>query len=287
MEVIAAPGIRVHVNHAQLETGAAWDSEFPSGAWFGGVAKGEIYCVLEGVGEGVCARNQGFCFYAEQPFVSRHEAMKPGAAGGVFVWMALDCSDGFLDPEDIAVMRQGGVRFSPVHLSLRGQSLVWQLLSCNLAGRERRPYIISRAIDFAADLVSPNAAYRSPGAPRPDFLKSDIERLYEARSLLLEELKSPPSMPALARRVGINVRKLNRGFSSLFGCSAYAFLKKSRLEQARLMIETGGYSIAEVARAVGYHPAHFSTEFRRYFGFAPSQAYVRKADAATVGATEH
>nr|WP_280519129.1 AraC family transcriptional regulator [Shinella curvata] len=98
----------------------------------------------------------------------------------------------------------------------------------------------------------------------------DVARLHEARSILLAELVHPPSVPELARRVGTNAKKLGAGFQSLFGATVYGFVKTSRLDTARLLLEGGETSIAHVARQVGYQPQHFATEFRRRFGVAPT-----------------
>ncbi|MFE3835943.1 helix-turn-helix transcriptional regulator [Pseudogemmobacter sonorensis] len=100
--------------------------------------------------------------------------------------------------------------------------------------------------------------------------------LHEARAILTVELRQPPTLPELARRLGLNVTRLGQGFRMLSGVPPCAWLKAQRLDRAKAMIECGDQSVSGVARQVGYQPQHFATEFRNRFGVAPSALRPRQ-----------
>ena len=98
----------------------------------------------------------------------------------------------------------------------------------------------------------------------------DIDRVRQARELLIGALQHPPSLEGLAAQVGLNVRKLNDGFRRVYGATVFGFLQEYRLEQAYKLIAAGEMSVSEAAYHVGYGAAHFSTIFRKRFGISPS-----------------
>eukprot|EP00831_Metopus_contortus_P037919 TRINITY_DN29868_c0_g1_i1.p3 TRINITY_DN29868_c0_g1~~TRINITY_DN29868_c0_g1_i1.p3 ORF type:complete len:113 (-),score=28.07 TRINITY_DN29868_c0_g1_i1:84-422(-) len=60
------------------------------------------------------------------------------------------------------------------------------------------------------------------------------------------------------------------------GLSIGAYVRKLRMEKALEFIESGQFSILQVALYVGYsNPSHFSEAFKRYHGRLPS-FYTRK-----------
>jgi transcriptional regulator GlxA family with amidase domain len=76
----------------------------------------------------------------------------------------------------------------------------------------------------------------------------------------------------LARCAGVSVRQLERFFSTVSGLTPDAFLRQSRMKRAlELLSETP--QIKEVAAILHYkQAAHFSREFRRFYGKSPTEA---------------
>lgn len=114
-------------------------------------------------------------------------------------------------------------------------------------------------------------------------LKPDtIDRLHHARGILTTELEDPPSLPELAKRVGVSDRTLLRGFKTLFNTTVVGYLKQQRLKQAEQLLRQGttqGWhsTVAEVANRVGYsNLGHFSVAFKQRFGITPSQCLAGK-----------
>jgi len=93
----------------------------------------------------------------------------------------------------------------------------------------------------------------------------------EAVDILHKEWADPPTISALARRVGLNDCYLKAWFRKRTGLSVGEYVRKLRMENALELIESGRFSILETALAIGYsNPSHFSAVFKRFHGRLPS-----------------
>lgn len=145
-------------------------------------------------------------------------------------------------------------------------ALARQMLDCPVPHALRDLYVSAKAgelaaLSLAALLPAPAVSGLSP---------ADRERLHQAREQLLAHLHQPPSLPALAAMVGINVNKLTTGFRRQFGYSVYAFVRQARMRQAHALLAEGAMTVSQVAYACGYTDSHFSKVFCRHYGVLPS-----------------
>lgn len=98
----------------------------------------------------------------------------------------------------------------------------------------------------------------------------------EAVGILNEEWPDPPTISALARRVGVNECYLKSDFRARTGMSIGEYVRKLRMENALSLIESGRCSILQAATFVGYsNPSHFSEAFKRFHGRLPSACMPR------------
>lgn len=75
----------------------------------------------------------------------------------------------------------------------------------------------------------------------------------------------------VARQAGVSARTLLTMFKSFRGMSASAFIRECRLQRARQVLHEAKLSVLQVSDAIGYsNPANFARDFRRRFGYAPS-----------------
>ncbi len=92
-----------------------------------------------------------------------------------------------------------------------------------------------------------------------------------AVDILRQEWAAPPTISSLARRVGTNECYLKKGFRIQTGRSIGQYIRELRMSNALELLETGRYSILEVAYSIGYsNPSQFSAAFKRFYGEAPS-----------------
>ncbi len=283
-------GARVFGGSSNGTRGTSWTSELPPGMTVGVMLRGTVNCSFESThprrSEIAEWNNLTFgTIRTSTPLEMQHWLPCDTEIAGVFVHFTPeelariigDCAERLLqrklDPFDIVC---------PATSPRRMQALAWQMIGCPLRGASRRLYLSGKALELLAfSLNEVGESCRScPLATELTLSAADVERLHAARSILMSELASPPTLQLLASRVGINVNKLKYGFQQLFGSSVYAFVKTKRLDEARLLLESGEDSVAEVARRFGYHAASFATAFRQRFGSSPSAYRVSKSRAS-------
>ncbi len=100
----------------------------------------------------------------------------------------------------------------------------------------------------------------------------DIEALYQAREILINNMQNPPSINALSKLVHLNELKLKVGFKQKFNLTPYKLLTQYRMQKAKELLETGDMNIYEVSHCVGYkHQSNFTKVFIGYFGIQPKE----------------
>jgi AraC-like DNA-binding protein len=98
----------------------------------------------------------------------------------------------------------------------------------------------------------------------------DTRALQEARRIL-DTCTETVSLEQLARRVGLNRRKLALGFKMLFGATVGDYHRDVRLEVANRMLGKGATSVGYAAAVAGYSDVgSFSKAFRARYGCLPS-----------------
>ncbi|WP_353190012.1 AraC family transcriptional regulator [Pandoraea pnomenusa] len=136
-------------------------------------------------------------------------------------------------------------------------------------------YVPDRASDASR---APRSASVTAG-PSGDHVRRACESQREratrravlaARDLLDTQLQTPPSLPALAREVGINVNKLCAGFREQFGTTVHGYVRERRLATAFTLLSARRISVSEAAWQCGYTDSHFTKVFRERFGVLPN-----------------
>ena len=107
----------------------------------------------------------------------------------------------------------------------------------------------------------------------------DIEKMHEAKYILLNNIDAPPTIYELSKRIGINEKKLKNGFKEVFEQTIYNYLLEHKMEKASNLLTTTNKSIIDVAFECGYeYPSHFTTAFKRKFNVTPNQYRKSRTD---------
>ena len=86
-----------------------------------------------------------------------------------------------------------------------------------------------------------------------------------------QSLDTVPSIPALAAEAGLSTSRFAHLFRQETGVAPGRYLHRVRMERARVLLERTFLSVREVMAQVGFRdPSHFSRDFRRFHGIAPS-----------------
>ncbi|WP_179957746.1 helix-turn-helix domain-containing protein [Exilibacterium tricleocarpae] len=110
--------------------------------------------------------------------------------------------------------------------------------------------------------------------------QQDQSNLRLARDILSREFRTPLTLDELARRVGLNRRKLAQGFKQIFHSTVYGYCIRLRMEEARRLLVDKGICVTEVAFEVGYQdPSSFTKAFKQYFNVLPKEFRNRAFDS--------
>jgi len=104
------------------------------------------------------------------------------------------------------------------------------------------------------------------------FQSSSIEKLEQLLAYIDKHLNEPMTVEELADIVHLQVNYFIKFFKSHLGNTPMNYVKHQRLEKAKRFLLDTPMHISKVAEKVGYTDvSHFSNQFKRYAGMAPSQ----------------
>ena len=150
------------------------------------------------------------------------------------------------------------------------QTALHQILNCPYHGLTRQLFLEGKATELMAYKLEQLESDPDKTKTHPVLKPDDVERIHHAREIISRDLENAPMLLELARLVGLTHTKLNRGFREIYGTTVFGYLRKIRLEQARLLLEEQRMSVTEAAFSVGYNSLpSFSTAFSKHFGLKP------------------
>jgi AraC-like DNA-binding protein len=106
---------------------------------------------------------------------------------------------------------------------------------------------------------------------------ADGERILDVMQYINAHSARPLRVKDLARHAKMSNSHFAHRFSEIARVSPMRYLREVRLERARELLATSGARSSTVAAEVGFEsPAHFTRQFRRRFGVAPTE-YASRA----------
>jgi len=102
------------------------------------------------------------------------------------------------------------------------------------------------------------------------------QQFLRARRYVLDRLAQPLTVSRVAREVGISRVYLHRLFREYEGEPPQIWIQRHRMAFAAELLQSGGRSVKQVARTLGWDdPYAFSRSFKRFTGAPPSQMLTR------------
>ena len=159
--------------------------------------------------------------------------------------------------------------------SIASSECIKKILGNSYTGLVRMTYLESKALELLTYQLKQYKDDQQPTQRQVLLRKFDVDKIIEAKEILVSDLKNAPNINELARAVGINENKLKKGFKLIFETTINQFLTKERMELAKLLLMENDRSIQEVADMIGYHSkGHFSHRFKEKFGMLPKD-YIK------------
>ena len=143
------------------------------------------------------------------------------------------------------------------------------------------------AAHFAAGLQAPMATAKENGPTRLAEETLALQTILPAVSIATEDAflqkirdivaanyaDEDFGLPELCEEIGMSRSQLFRKMKALIEGSPSDYIRKYRMQQAQLLLQTAQYSVKEVAYQVGFKDIpHFSRTFQETFGVPPSAA---------------
>lgn len=99
-----------------------------------------------------------------------------------------------------------------------------------------------------------------------------VETAHEIHEFLIKNLDKHITIDELSRRYLLNTTTLKAIFKEVYGTSIAAHIKEHRMEKAVSLLLNTDYSIADIARAVGYgSQSKLTAAFRSTYGVSPTE----------------
>lgn len=134
-------------------------------------------------------------------------------------------------------------------------------------------YLESRVIEILAESLSVLISRNNTQAQHCQLKHHDQVRLQRARDLIAQFDRGPLTVDIIARETGISASGLQKLFRRAEGVSVFEYVRRTRLQQAMLRLQSGQMSVQAVSELAGYKsPENFATAFKRQFGITPREA---------------
>jgi AraC family transcriptional regulator, transcriptional activator of the genes for pyochelin and ferripyochelin receptors len=147
-----------------------------------------------------------------------------------------------------------------------------RIINCPYQGLTKHIYLEAKCLELIAFKLEQLATDATGTSLAITLKPDDIDRIHNAKDILISNLDRPPSLLALARQVGLNDCTLKKGFRQIFGTTAFGYLHDRRMDRAKTLLLERELSVNRVARLVGYASrSAFVTAFHKRFGVNPSK----------------
>lgn len=142
-----------------------------------------------------------------------------------------------------------------------------------------------------AESLSQSLALHLLRHPSSSIQMRNVEHLYampaairRAIDYLEANIGESIGLTELARAAQISPSTLTRQFKRATGLAPHQYLLRRRIEHARVLLQRGTLSVAQVAHATGFADhSHLTRSFRRHLGIAPHDLLPRGKNFQSIG----
>ena len=134
----------------------------------------------------------------------------------------------------------------------------------------RTPYAQVKVLELLLLLSRTERAGSTRGVTY--FRRALVQKVKEAREIMLADLGANYTIEEIARRVDVPVTTFKNCFKSVYGAPPHTYLRARRMEHAANLLATTQDTVISIGMAVGYDsPSKFSAAFRQVMGMTPTQ----------------
>ena len=162
------------------------------------------------------------------------------------------------------------IRKGNIHTTGEMNLILSQLQNLDIMGSARDIYAEAKVLELLALQLSCLDNIKKNRCDLVCRRNYDVEKIHEAKMLLLSDINNPPTIKDLSRITGLNEKKLQFGFKEVFNQTIYGCLFDHKMNLARCLLLDTKKTIFEIALECGYeYVSHFTTAFKKRFGITP------------------
>lgn len=188
--------------------------------------------------------------------------------------MQFEFSKGELISKEFDILQIGAfAQKTESNICCNTQMILHQVISTRYEGNYKTAFIESKSMELLLCTLHTMEVLKSP-CDNCKFLNQPLEKekILQAREIILQNINQPPTIPELARQIGINQCYLKKGFKEMFKSTVYEFVIEQRMQKAKMLLSLNTQSVSQIAEEVGYsNTSNFSNAFKKYTGLYPSE----------------
>ena len=141
------------------------------------------------------------------------------------------------------------------------------IVHCPLKGQFKKVYLEGKILELLALQLSQAVHYKPPAN---SLCAADLRKIQEVKDYLDIHFLMPLSLLQLAKGFGLNDYKLKKGFRDIYRITVFSYIHQKRMSLALKLLSEKAATVGEVADTIGYNNSnHFSTAFKKFFGYSP------------------
>ncbi len=173
-----------------------------------------------------------------------------------------------IDKKEPVLGGESGLAITPAM-----RRVMQEIMTCRMSGPLGNLLVEAWALELTAWQL--DQYHSATMKPDPVMTLSDRTVFNQLKEYLDNNFCGNHSLKSLSRMFGVNEFKLKKGFRESFGETIFGYIHRLRMQHARALMENRNLSVTEAAACTGYkNPNHFSTAFKKQFGWSPSR--IRK-----------
>ena len=149
--------------------------------------------------------------------------------------------------------------------------IIHEIVNCKWKSTFRLLFLESKVLELLLLQIDQISSYNGITVSYSSS-KNVMDKMCRAKELITKKLDSPMRLADLAKEVYTNECTLKKEFKNIFGTTVFGYIRNLKMEQAKKLLLQKDHSVYQVSDAVGYkNPQHFSTAFKKHFGYTPSK----------------
>lgn len=182
---------------------------------------------------------------------------------------------GALDKIGKSIERKENFLATPYSLAWHNRiaEVIHNIQTCSFQGLTRYIFIESKMMElFVLQMEHLHSVQTAPLQEK--WSAADREKLLAVKEYIEQNFLEPVTLQEFCYKFGLNEFKLKKGYKHFFQTTVFGHIHHLRMQKAKALLQKRQMNVSEAAYYIGYNNiGSFSAEFKKRFGYIPSQLY--------------